>query len=170
MKSMPNEKFDIEEANLQLSNTIMKILTEEMPALKEKIKKMCLEVKRAKYLIYVFSVALFMMGIFFLIAALSLAFSNNWEKVVEGLGFGSASAASLVSLLLLRPINRVQEANSDASQAEMIYYCWELGILLYIRAMDITDRGSIKEAAEKIRDLTSKAIGLLEKYYEIEPE
>lgn len=86
--------------------------------------------------------------------------------MIESLGFGSASSLSFISLLLLNPIKKIQKANSDASQAEMTYLCWELGILLHIRAMDINDRDSIKETAEKIRDLTSNAIRLLEKYYE----
>jgi hypothetical protein len=50
----------------------------------------------------------------------------------------------------------------------MIYYCWELGVFLYIRAMDITKRASIKEAAEKIQEITSTSVELLEHYYEIE--
>ena len=166
-----SKMFDRERANLELNAIIMKILTEELPLLKEKIKKLCAEVKRAKYLIYVFSILLFIVGIFFLTVALSLfaaGGTNDWEGLLETLGFGSASATSFASLLLLQPIKKIQEANSDASQAEMVYYSWELGILLYIRAMDVNDRNSIKEAAEKIRDLTSTAIQLLEKYYEIE--
>lgn len=163
--------FNRDEANLQLNNAIMKILTDELPLLKEKIKELCAEAKKAKYLVYVFSTLLFIVGIFFLIVALSLFTMggiDKWERILEILGFGSASATSFVSLLLLQPIKKVQEANSDASQAEIVYYCWELGILLYIRAMDVDDRDSIKEAAEKIKELTSKAIQLLERYYEIE--
>ena len=149
-------------ANNQLNN-IMDVLTEEMPALKERIKKLCIEVRRAKYIIYAFSIALFTVGIFFLLVALTTIFlpsKYNLIKIIEGLGFGSASATSFVSLIFLNPIKKIQNANSDANQAEMIYYCWELGILLYIRAMDVNNRESIKETAEKIGELTKKAISL----------
>lgn len=170
---MADKMFDRDEANSHLNNTIMNILVEEMPLLKKKIKKLCEEVKRAKYLIYIFSGALFGVGIFFLIVALSLALStpfDDWSIIIESLGFGSASATSFISVLLLNPIKKIQQANSDASQAEMVFYSWQLGVLLYIRAMDITERESIKEAAEKIEELTATSIDLLEKYYEIEPE
>jgi len=170
---MADKIFDRDEANSHLNNTIMNILVEEIPLLKKKIKKLCEEVKRAKYLIYIFSGALFGVGIFFLMMALSLAFSmspDKWDTILGSLGFGSASATSFISVLLLNPIKKIQQANSDASQAEMVFYSWQLGVLLYIRAMDITERESIKEAAEKIGELTVTSIDLLEKYYEIEPE
>ncbi len=172
---MTNERFDRDDANSQLNNTIMKIMTDELPALKEKIKKLCEEAKRAKYLVYIFSGALFAVGLFFLMIALYLGLSaadgvEEWKNVIEILGFGSASVTSFISVLLIHPIKKIQEANSDASQAEMVYYSWELAVLLYIRAMDITDRDSIKESAEKIEEMTATFIGLLERYYEIEPE
>ncbi len=164
------EKFDRDRANLQLNSIIMKILMEEMPILKEKIRKFCRELRKAKYIIYIFSIAIFAVGLFFLTTALltALPANNDWLKIVEGLGFGGASATSFISLMLLNPIKKIQDANSDASQAEMIFYCWELGIFLHIRAMDINDRDSIKEAAEKIKELTAEAISLLEEYTEIE--
>jgi len=170
---MADKMFDRDEANSHLNNTIMNILVEEMPLLKKKIKKLCEEVKRAKYLVYIFSGALFGVGIFFLIMALSATPSispDKWDTIFASLGFGSASATSFVSVLLLNPIKKIQQANSDASQAEMVFYSWQLGVLLYIRAMDITDRESIKEAAGKIEEITAMSIDLLEKYYEIEPE
>ncbi|HDN96107.1 MAG: hypothetical protein DRN11_01500 [Thermoplasmata archaeon] len=160
-------EFDKSRANIELNNIIMNILTQEMPALKEKIKKLCLELKRAKYLIYIFSSALFAVGLFFLIVALSIAFhTNTIADTLKTLGFGGASATSFVSLMLINPIERIRDANFNASQAEMIYNFWELAILLYIRAMDIDDRESIKETAEKIREATATAIKLLEKYVE----
>jgi hypothetical protein len=169
---MADKMFDRDEANSHLNNTIMSILVEEMPRLREKIKKLCEEVKRAKYLTYIFSGALFGVGIFFLVVALTLVFSkpsDDWSTMIISLGFGSASATSFISVLLMNPIKKIQQANSDASQAEMIFYSWQLGVLLYIRAMDITERESIKESAEKIEELTATSIDLLEKYYEIEP-
>lgn len=143
-----------------------------MPALKERIKKLCFELKKAKYIIYIFSTALFLVGLFFLIVALSTIFNsiNDWIELLKAIGFGGASATSFISLMILNPIEKIREANFDASQAEMIYNCWELGILLYIRAMDIDDRESIKEAARNIEELTTTAIELLEKYTEIEVE
>ena len=150
----------------------MKVLTQEMPALKERIKKLCFELKKAKYIIYIFSTALFLVGLFFLIVALSTIFNsiNDWIELLKAIGFGGASATSFISLMILNPIEKIRDANFDASQAEMIYNCWELGILLYIRAMDIDDRESIKEAARNIEELTTTAIELLEKYTEIEVE
>jgi len=169
---MAGERFDRDGANLQLNSTIMEILTDELPELKEKIKRMCEEAKRAKYIVYVFSGMLFAAGIFFLMVALSFIFSsplNEWDKMGI-LGFGSASATTFVSVLLINPVRKIQEANSDASQAEMVYYAWELSVILYIRAMDVNDRDSIKEAAERIEELTASCIGMLEKYYEMELE
>ena len=170
---MVKEGFNRDDANVQLNKLILGILTDELPLLKKKIRKLCLEIKRAKYLIYIFSGALFVIGIFFLIVALNIAYPSSngggdWKEILEVLGFGAASGTSFISVLLLQPIKRIQKANSDASQAEMVYYCWELGILLHIRAMDITKRDSIKEAAKKIGEITSTSVELLEKYYELE--
>ena len=164
------KKFDIDEANQDLENIIQKILIKELPILKNRIEKLCEEVKKAKYIIYAFSISLFIVGIFFLIVALSLTFLtngiDNFGKLIESLGFGSASGTSFVSLMLLNPIKKIRDANSDASQAEMIYQSWEMGVLLYIRAMDINNRETIKEAAEKIKNLTEKSIELIESYTE----
>jgi len=170
---MAGERFDRDGANIHLNNTIMEILTAELPVLKEKIKRMCEEAKRAKYIVYMFSGMLFGTGIFFLMVALSYIFQpspDGWEDMLATLGFGSASATTFVSVLLLNPVKKIQEANSDTSQAEMVYYAWELSVILYIRAMDVDDRDSIKEAAERIVELTDSCIGMLENYYEMEPE
>ncbi len=169
---MAGERFDRDGANSQLNGTIMKILMEEMPLLKEKIKKLCDGARNTKYIVYTFSSMLFGIGLFFLIVALSYVFrspTDGWNMLAT-LGFGSASATTFVSVLLINPVKKIQDANSDASQAEMVYNAWELGVLLYIRAMDVTDRDSIKEAAKKIEGLTVSSVGMLEEYYEIEPE
>jgi len=170
---MAGERFDRDGANSELNATIMKILMDELPLLKEKIKKLCDGARNAKYIVYIFSGMLFGIGFFFLIVALSYIFQRppgGWENILATLGFGSASATTFASVLLVNPVKKIQEANSDASQAEMVYNAWELGVLLYIRAMDVTDRDSIRDAAGRIEELTASSIGMLEEYYEMEPE
>lgn len=155
---MAGERFDRDGANSELNATIMKILMDELPLLKEKIKKLCDGARNAKYIVYIF-----------LIVALSYIFQlppEGWGDILATLGFGSASATTFASVLLVNPVKKIQQANSDASQAEMVYNAWELGVLLYIRAMDVTDRDSIRDAAGRIEELTASSIGMLEEYYE----
>jgi hypothetical protein len=171
VKSIPNESFDRDKANEQVNYSILKILVDELPDLKKHVADLCNEVRKAKYIIYAFSIALFVVGLFFLIAALLLTYSQgegpeNWQTILEAFGFGSAGASSFVALLILHPADKIQKINSDASQAQMIYHNWQLGILLYIRAMDINDRESIKEAANNIQKHTATAIKILENYTE----
>jgi hypothetical protein len=172
---MVYNKFDRDKANLELINTVQKIITEELPKIKDKINKQSLSIRTTKITVTILSIAIFIVGIVFLTAALSIGFFSgqgieSWVKILEILGFGSASGLSFISIMLLNPIKKIQESNSNAIQAEMINRCWELGIILYIRAMDINDRESVKEAVLNINDLTINSIDLLEKYYELIPE
>jgi len=165
---MNEEAFDREKANTHLNNVILNVIDEELPDLKTRVKVLCSEVKKAKYIVYALSIALFLVGIFFVVVALLISLNNpgDLEYMLHILGFGAASATSFVSLMLLRPMEKVQKVNSDAGQAEMIYQSWHLEISLFIRAMDVTDRTSIEEAALNIRESTEAAIMLLETYAE----
>ncbi|MGC9554075.1 MAG: hypothetical protein ACP5EK_02075 [Thermoplasmatota archaeon] len=171
---MAEKEFDVARANFEINKTIQNVVEGELPDLKKRVKELCSEMQQAKRIVYVFSVALFAVGLFFLVGALTLAL-GVWQlgdmaaEVLATLGFGGAGATSFVSLMLLHPMEKVQRVNSDASQAEMVFHDWHLGILLYIRAMDANDRESIKEAARNIREHTESAIALLEHYTEGQP-
>ena len=167
---MPDEEFDIARANEEINKNIQNVVEGELPDLKKRVKTLCSEMQKAKRIIYAFSIALFVVGLFFIIEALVLVV---WGGGLEGgfnvlgaLGFGSAGVTTFIGLMILHPMKKIQQVNSDASQAEMVYHHWHLGILLYIRAMDANDRESIKEAASNIRDHTESAINLLEEYTE----
>lgn len=168
---MSDNQFDKNKANLELINTVQKIITEELPKIKEKINKQSLGIRTTKITVTILSISIFCVGLVFLTAALYVGlFSGGMDsfvKILEILGFGTASGLSFISIMLLNPIRKIQESNSNAIQAEMINRCWELGIILYIRAMDINDRESVKEAVDNINILTVNSIDLLEKYYEI---
>ncbi|MBS3773272.1 MAG: hypothetical protein KGY55_03630 [Candidatus Thermoplasmatota archaeon] len=166
---MNEEAFDRKQANTHLNNVILNVLEEELPDLKARVKVLCREVKKAKYIVYGLSIALFLVGILFVAAALAISLADElatYDSTLQVLGFGSASAASFISLMLLHPIKKVQKVNSDAGQAEMVYQSWHLEISLFIRAMDISERTSIEQAARNIRESTRAAIQLLEQYAE----
>jgi hypothetical protein len=169
---MNEEAFDREKANTDLNKVILNVIEEELPDLKTRVKVLCSEVKKAKYIVYALSIALFLVGVFFVVAALLVSKDNlgELEYTLQALGFGAASATSFVSLMLLRPMEKIQKVNSDAGQAEMIYQSWHLEISLFIRAMDVTDRMTIEEAALNIRESTTAAIERLETYAEKQME
>lgn len=168
---MTKGEFDRDRANEEVNHTILRVVDGELPDLKKRITNMCMELQRAKYIVYAQSLALFTVGLFFLILAIATGIgAGKLDETLGTLGFGAAGGTTFVALLLLQPIKKIQKVNSDAGQAEMIYQQWHLGILLYIRAMDITDRESIKEAAKNIRNHTTSAIRMLEKYTEGEKE
>ena len=167
---MPEKEFDIARANLEINKTIQHVVEGELPDLKKRVKILCSEMQKAKRIVYAFSIALFVVGLFFIIEALILALGEGGLEggfnVLGALGFGSAGATTFIGLMILHPIKKIQKVNSDASQSEMVYHDWHLGILLYVRAMDANDRESIKEAARNIRNHTESAIDLLEEYAE----
>jgi len=169
---MVKDDFDRDKANVFLNNIIHDILTIELPSLRKKITNLCLESKKTKLIIFVMSLIIFSGGCFLLITSIYIINSENISddyKTIGSLGFGCAGGLSFISLFLINPINKIQKANSDSIQSEIILYCWEMAILLHIRAMDITDRKNINETADKIKELTINCIQLLERYYE-EPE
>jgi uncharacterized membrane protein YtjA (UPF0391 family) len=164
-------EFNSEQANKQIMHATNIFWITYLADLDNIIQNFRNELTKAKKLTNFFAKFLFIIGVIFLITALILAFSpndgfNNLETILGSLGFGGVSATSYISFLLLKPANKIQDANSDATQAEMIIHNWGIGLSLYLKAMKSDDPKSLKEAAENIGDLTSKSVQLIEKHYE----
>jgi len=161
--------FDGNIANAHLNHLILCIIDVEIPLMQNKINQFSKNIKYTKYINWTISIILIFIGISFLIITFSIIimyYFDLMDSILGALGFGSISSGSFISLLITKPTNRIQESNSDACQAEVIFYCWKIGIILYIQAMNITERESIKEAVQNIKELTIKSVELIDKHYE----
>ena len=164
-------KESINELNDEIDSEIIKRYKEIICNLKEQCNKFSFEIKITKIITYLLSIVLIFFGIYFLYIGVDIGLneattSQNLDSILKSLGFGSTGGLTLISLLIINPAKKIQQANSDAMQAKLILHSWEYNFLLLNRAMDLSDRESMKEIFCKNEELTDKTVELLQKHYE----
>lgn len=82
-----------------------------------------------------------------------------WVQPVVG-------GADLILLFLARPIDRLRKLMGDTSQITIALNSHRQSVALVLIAMDINDKRTVSEAAEKISALAAKTMTSIRQYFE----
>lgn len=91
-------------------------------------------------------------------------YGSVWGDLGTGaaLGLSGLGVAEMLGVALYRPMDRLQEAQTDLSQQSVILRTWTLTTCLYLRAMDVGAEASVEDAALKIRESADEFTNALE--------
>lgn len=109
----------------------------------------------------VMSWAAFVVGLGLLVVAVYGSLATDMGTGTA-LGLGGLGVVEMLGVALYRPMDRMQEAQTDLSQQSVILRTWTLTTSLYLRAMDVGDEASVEDAALKIREAADEFANSLE--------
>lgn len=120
--------------------------------------------------IRIMSVATFAVGLALVGVALWLATRSPTQgtstSIWGSLGLGGAGTASVLGVLLYRPVERINRATSDLAQQETLLRAWSIGVDLELMAADTFDRDTVRAAAVRLRESSRELSRSLERYAE----
>ena len=117
------------------------------------------------WVIIVFSIIMFAMGIVLLSVPIVAAFRNDISGLqsLTAAGFG---IADLAGLFLFRPIERIHSLMGDMSQITVALNSFQTQAGLLLLEMNAMDRPTIDQAAERISAAAKESIKLVQDYFE----
>jgi hypothetical protein len=134
----------------------------------ERIRELVDRTRSSMRWIKILSLTTFIAGLALLVLGVGLAVQGGSDASTlwTGLGFGGAGTASIVGVLLYRPMERINRASSDLAQQETLLRTWSIGVDLELMAADTFDRDTVREAAGRLRASSRQLAASLETYVE----
>jgi len=160
----------VEEEQITANKKIRNELLDYQQSLKDDIEKKMKELsdksKGIFQLTTIIILLIFILG--FVIIVLSLySILNNPEDTYTGIGLGAIGVGSEVfALYMYKPMNRLNKLSVDYNQEVLILKNWVMTTNLYLLAMDVNDRNSVKEAADKLRQVSIETVDSIQRFLE----
>jgi hypothetical protein len=112
-----------------------------------------------KYMIWITFLFGFVLVLASLILSLYMAFGGNVNGEVElPLGLGSLGIGDWITILLYKPMDRLQKANADFNETIMITASWVIAVNAFLLAMDVDKPDSLVQAAKDIQTATWRSL------------
>ena len=153
--------IDIEETNLFYMENLKDTYSECLKVLKHLRHKVTC-IFWATLLLYT---VLFVVGIALLSIPIVAAFRGDISLYTSIIG-GTLGIIEVVSVLCLRPVERIHDLMGDMSQISMIINSYQQQVGLRALEFDYHDKPSIGLAAEKINTATEESLRMIQKYVE----
>ena len=109
---------------------------------------------------------LFLLGIALLSIPIVAAYRGDISLYTSVIG-GTLGIIEVVSVLCLKPVEKIHDLMGDMSQISMIINSYQQQVGLRSLEFDLKHRNSIGQAADKIDEATEKSLFLIQKYVEI---
>lgn len=100
------------------------------------------------------STVLFSVGVLLAVAGavvLGVAVFND-NNIVGGLTISISGIITILGFLFYKPIQTIQQANSDISQQMILLNSWILHIKLLILGIEVDDKAQVRQSAQDLRD------------------
>jgi|GEM_PF-1624414 len=168
-KSDSNNKNKVEDEKLRsATESTIDYLQITMQNGTEELNRLRIKLSVSYWIIITLSVIMFFVGIALLLIPAMAAFTeiNTLQSLIAG-GFG---VADLTGLFLFRPIEKIQKIMGDMSQIILIISSYQTQAGLRLMQMDVHNRPTLGQAAEKINMVTSESVKMIQKYFEVKDD
>jgi hypothetical protein len=161
LTSMSMDPAKIQEANDSISKYLQRTMNEsrgEFFALKNKLTI-------TYWIVILLSIVMFVLGLVLLSVPVIAAFNDKIDTVtaLTAAGFG---IADLTALFLYGPIEKIHNMMGDMSQIILALNSYRSQFGLRLMQMDIKDRNTVGETADKINEAAEHSIKLVQDYFE----
>lgn len=122
-------------------------------------------------LIKTMSILAFVVGVILILVPFFLYWFST-PRDTDFLWFSGIGMAETLTILVYRPMDRVQKATSDMAQSTIMLNSWatEIGLILLLIKLDHVGSDQVKETAGLVGDATRKHVAWIESYAGKEPE
>ncbi len=103
-----------------------------------------------------------------MLIVISLGYYILERQTIETLGFSAIGLADFATIFFYKPMDRIQSADANYSQQEMILNTWATATQLELIAMNVNEPDTVQRAAKNIENRTLQALREINSF--VEPE
>lgn len=119
------------------------------------------------YTLLILSVVMFAVGIALLTSSMFTSMNTDSGRDLGAAGIaGGLGVVDLLSLFILRPVQRIQGLMGDMSQITLAINSYQTQVGLRLLEADSDDSSTLGEAADHINKAAQESIGLIQVYFE----
>ena len=150
---------------LDANDTISKYLQGMMVESKGELSTLRRKLSSTYWIIIILSIVMFGLGLVLLSIPIVAAFSDKID-LLESLISAGFGIADLAALFLYGPVEKIHNIMGDMSQIILALNSYRCQVGLRLMQMDVQNRVSIGEAADKINTAAENSIKLVQDYFE----
>ena len=152
----------VQEANDSISRYLQGMMDES----KVELIRLRHKLSCTYWIIIILSIIMFCLGLVLLSVPIAAAF-NQKIGLLQSLISAGFGIADLTALFLYGPIEKIHNIMGDMSQIILALNSYRSQVGLRLMEMDVQNRASIGEAADKINAAAENSIKLVQDYFEV---